>query len=34
LVAAIAEAHGIAITLADNKPGLEVRLRFPPPTPS
>ncbi len=34
LVAAIAEAHGIAITLADNKPGLEVRLHFPPPTPS
>jgi signal transduction histidine kinase len=34
LVAAVAETHGIAITLADNQPGLEVRLRFPPKAPS
>jgi signal transduction histidine kinase len=34
LVAAVAETHGIAITLADNPPGLEVRLRFPPKAPS
>jgi signal transduction histidine kinase len=31
LVAAVAETHGIVIALADNKPGLEVRLRFAPP---
>lgn len=30
LVAAVAELHGIAITLADNHPGLRVTLAFPP----
>jgi signal transduction histidine kinase len=29
LVAAVAELHGIAITLADNAPGLKVILMFP-----
>jgi signal transduction histidine kinase len=33
LVAAIAELHGIAVTLGDNQPGLVVSLRFPPVTP-
>jgi signal transduction histidine kinase len=31
LVAAIAELHGIALELGDNRPGLRVTLRFPPP---
>ena len=30
LVAAIADIHGIAVTLSDNEPGLRVRLDFPP----
>jgi signal transduction histidine kinase len=32
LVAAIAELHGVAVTLGDNQPGLKVSLRFPPAT--
>jgi len=31
LVAAIAELHGVAISLGDNQPGLRVELRFKPP---
>ena len=30
LVAAVAELHGIAIALADNRPGVRVTLAFPP----
>jgi signal transduction histidine kinase len=33
LVAAVADLHGIAITLADNEPGLKVLLDFAPRTP-
>ncbi len=34
LVAAVADIHGIAITLADNEPGLEVLLEFAPRNPA
>jgi signal transduction histidine kinase len=34
LVAAVAELHGIAVTLADNEPGLKVLLEFPPGVPA
>jgi len=33
LVAAVAELHGIRLSLEDNRPGLRVRLEIPPPAP-